>query len=172
MIPVQQRIAASGGDGTLPGDCVKCCIASILELPYDDVPHFVAREVKDASGKSLEWLSGVNHWLRERGYPLWLKAWRHHKTAAEVFELREQMGLQPGEPMPATLMYRASKHAEWCDGYWIATVISENFEDSTHAIVMHNDQVAFDPSTHPRRTPYEFIGGEVFVATNPARWRP
>lgn len=172
MIGVQQRIAAAGGDGILPGDCVKCCVASILELAYEDVPHFVAREVTDASGKSLEWLTGVNHWLRERGYPLWLKTWRHHRTAAEVFALREQMGLQPGESMPATMMYRASAHAERQEGYWMATVISENFEDSTHAIVMLGDQVAFDPSTTTRRTPYEFIGGNVFVATDASKCSP
>lgn len=171
MIPVQQRILASGGDA-LPGDCVKCCIASILELPYETVPHFVAREVKDAEGNPLEWLAGVNHWLRECGFPLWLDTWRHYKTAAEVFALREQMGLRPGESMPATLMYRARERAERREGYWIATVISENFENSTHAIVMHDDQVAFDPSLKPRRTPYEFVGGCVFIASDPSRCRP
>ncbi len=171
MIPVPQRIAAAGGD-SLPGDCVKCCVASILELPYEDVPHFVAREVKDADGKPLDWFNGINHWLRERGYPLWLKRWTNNKTAAEVFALRDQLGLQPGESMPATLMYRVSKYPDYHEGYWIASVISENFEDSTHAIVMLNDQVVFDPSTKPRRTPYEFIGGEVFVAKDPARFKP
>lgn len=70
-----------------------------------------------------------------------------------------------------TLTYRARPFPDRVEGYWIASVISENFEDSTHAIVMLNDQVAFDPSTSPRRTPYEFIGGECFVATDPARWR-
>lgn len=168
MIPVQQRITAAGGDGVLPGDCVKCCVASILELPYEDVPHFVNREVNDADGKPLDWYSGVNHWLRERGYPLWLHTWRHHKTSTEVFAERERRGLQPGEPMPAN----ANKFPDPIGGYWIASVISENFEDSTHAIVMLNDQVAFDPSTRPRRTPYEFIGWGVFVATDAARFKP
>lgn len=171
MIPVQQRISASGG-ADVPGDCVKCCIASILELPYEDVPHFVAREVRDAEGKALWWFEGVNHWLRERGYPLRLHHWTNSLTAAEVFARREAIGLQPGESMPALDMYRASPHPDRHDGWWIASVISENFEQSTHAIVMNGDMVAFDPSATPRRTPYAFIGGNIFVATDPARWRP
>ena len=85
MIPVAQRIHAAGGDGVIPGDCVKCCVASILELPYEDVPHFVAREVRNAEGSPLEWETGLNHWLRERGYPLYFMTWRHTKNAAEIF---------------------------------------------------------------------------------------
>lgn len=170
MIPIQQRICRAGAvDDGLPGDCVKCCVASILELRYEDVPHFVAREVKDANGKALWWLDGVNYWLRERGYPLWLRQSTNTKTAAEVFALRAERGIQPGESMPATLMYRTSEYPDHNEGYWIASVISENFEDATHAIVMLGDQVAFDPSMKPRRTPYAFIGGSVFVATDPAR---
>lgn len=171
MIPVQQRIAASGTDGVVPGDSVKCCIASILELPYEDVPHFVNREVLDDAGKPLWWYEGVNTWLKRRGYPLWLKQWSNNRTAAEIFELRKERGLQPGEHHPAILNCRARPIPDRIEGWWIASVISENFEDSTHAIVMLNDQVAFDPSLTPRRTPYEFIGGECFVAIDPAQVR-
>ncbi len=172
MVPVHQRIVASGGDERLPGDCVKCCIASIFELAYEDVPHFVAREVKDATGKALWWFEGVNYWLRERGYPLRLHHWTNNLTAAEVFKRREDLGLEPGQSMPALDMYRVSPHPDRHDGWWIASVISENFEQSTHAIVMCDGEVAFDPSTKPRRTPYQFIGGSIFVATDPARCRP
>jgi hypothetical protein len=171
MIPVVQRISASGGDSTLPGDCVKCCVASIFDLPYEAVPHFVAREVKGADGEPLNWDLGLNHWLRESGYPLYFKDWRNRKTGTEVRAERERLGLKPGESMPANLMYRASEHPDECDGYWIASVISENFENSTHAIVMLDRRVAFDPSPHPRRTPYAFIGWGIFVATDPVLCR-
>ena len=69
-------------------------------------------------------------------------------------------------------MYRASEYPDRIKGYWIASVISENFEDSTHAIVMLDRDVAFDPSTKPRRTPYQFIGWGTFVATDAARCKP
>lgn len=171
MIPVQQRISAAGGDSVLPGDCVKCCVASILELPYEDVPHFVAGEVKDADGNPLHWLKAINHWLRERGYPLYLRQWTNFLTGAELTALRDARGLKPGEPGPNNDQYRRRPVPDRCEGWWIASVISENFEDSTHAIVMHGDQVAFDPSICERRTPYEFIGGEQFIALDPARYK-
>lgn len=171
MIPVRQRISASGGDA-VPGDCVKCCVASILELSYEDVPHFVAREVLDDDGEPMNWFDGVNVWLARRGYPLRLHRWSNNITGAEMKKLRADMGLKDGEPAPDNSWYRRSAYPDRHRGWWIASVISENYEDSTHAVVMFDDQVAFDPSTTPRRTPYEFIGGEIFVATDPARWRP
>ena len=49
MKPVDQTLLASRGE---PGDCWRACIASILELPIEDVPHFTleaARAVADVS---------------------------------------------------------------------------------------------------------------------------
>lgn len=37
--------------------------------------------------------------------------------------------------------------AIWREGYWIASVPSLNLEGKSHAIVMHDCNVAFDPST-------------------------
>ncbi len=183
MIPVPQRIIAAGTPGDPkdpPGDCLKCCVASILELPYEAVPHFVAREVIDpnlcADGTphpdgphNLDWLTGLNVWLKRQGYPLFVHHWTNNLTGKEIMALRAERGLKPGEHLPANDQYhRRSWPDHVAEGYWIASVISENFPNSTHAIVMHDDQVAFDPSTKPRRTPYEFIGGKAFVCTDPA----
>lgn len=38
----------------------------------------------------------------------------------------------------------------WRDGYWMATVPSLNFEGGTHAIVMKDTKVYWDPSTKKR----------------------
>lgn len=38
------------------------------------------------------------------------------------------------------------KDAIWRNGYWIASVPSLNFKNTTHAIVMFGDKVAFDPN--------------------------
>ena len=38
----------------------------------------------------------------------------------------------------------------WRQGYWIASVKSKNYADTTHAIVMQGSKVAFDPSTKKR----------------------
>lgn len=49
-------------NGTI-GDCFRCCIASILDMPAIEVPHFCdyAWEIKDA-----RWLVAVNAWLAKR----------------------------------------------------------------------------------------------------------
>lgn len=39
MIPVRQRNKHKPEEGVW-GDCHRACIASILDLPYEDVPHF------------------------------------------------------------------------------------------------------------------------------------
>lgn len=48
MRPVDQTVTAAPGrtdghdaDGT-PGDCLRACVASLLVLPLDAVPHFIA----------------------------------------------------------------------------------------------------------------------------------
>lgn len=164
MIPVVQRICASGGaSGQPPGDCVKCCVASVLELAYEVVPHFVACEVLiprlGSEPYAADWYTGLNYWLRTNGWALQARHTSYYKNpipreySAEL-ELYEQLE-RP----------KLGRHA----GYWIASVVSENFEGSTHAVVMLDGEVAFDPSMLPRRTPYRFVGEMSFVATNPAR---
>lgn len=167
MIPVLQRIVSPGtgrtDDTHIPGDCVKCCVASILELPYEDVPHFVAHEVMapDAAGvpQRTDWFTGLNHWLRTAGWAL-----RTIKTTYFKHPL-------PSGPVESEFdwydPYDAPRSWSPGQGYWIASVISENFERRTHAVVMLDGSVAFDPSPRPRRTPYQFVGETHFVATRP-----
>jgi hypothetical protein len=176
VIPVPQRISAPGtpGDPRVPGDCVKCCVASILELPYEAVPHFVAGEwlvaPRAANGKiagppeRVDWLSALNDWLRETGRAL---------CATQTLYYKHPL---PRGPVDSVLDWYESYDAprSWSpgQGWWMASVISENFERSTHAIVMRDGDVAFDPSPKPRRTPYRFVGETHFIATEPALCRP
>lgn len=47
------------------GDCFRACIASILELPIEDVPHFVAIE--------HDWWGETQKWFHARGLSaLWM----------------------------------------------------------------------------------------------------
>lgn len=81
MKPVYQTILAdpTRGDGCdaegRPGNCYQAAIASALELPLDDVPHFAAF--------GTGWLKQSEKWFRNRGivrafyceplcYPLWV----------------------------------------------------------------------------------------------------
>lgn len=59
MIPVDQTMfRPSEGDGA--GNCLAACIASVLELPLEDVPNFAALSQE-------EWFTALQTWLRDRG---------------------------------------------------------------------------------------------------------
>jgi hypothetical protein len=138
--PVMQSIVGDGIDGRPMGDCIRACIASIFELPIEEVPHFAE--------SPRGWFRSLQDWLRPMGL---------------VMEHDEH---QPVDAPP-------SYHYGW----WMASVESENFEGGTHAVVMRGllnpgegmaHEVAHDPSPHPRRTPYRFVGARYFVALDPA----
>lgn len=114
MKPVEQR-----GDS----DCLVACLASILELPYEDVPQEIADEDKQHNA--------MVRFLKEHGYLTWT------------------LGLH-GETEPF-LMFGNEKPAYhiWPTGYWIAGVGSPRIEDGEHAVVMRGGAIAWDP--HPQR---------------------
>lgn len=58
MIPVDMIVKHDPTNGVY-GDCFRCCVASILELPAECVPHFM--EKGEASGPT--WYSDLNRWL-------------------------------------------------------------------------------------------------------------
>ena len=63
MKPVDQTQFAGQGAG---GDCVRAALASLLELPIDEVPHFLEM------GETPElWEIEFLEWLEERGITVW-----------------------------------------------------------------------------------------------------
>lgn len=74
MKPVLQTITTVDPAKGIFGDCFRACIASILELPLDDVPHFVQIGLTPhpddpqplAEGNS-DWWYYLRDWLRPRG---------------------------------------------------------------------------------------------------------
>ena len=142
MIPVVQSIVGDGKDGRRNGDCFRACVASIFELPLEAVPNFI-----DPS--PIGWWIRLQTWLRPMG------------LAADHED-------HPPDAVPARITV----------GWWIASVASENLPGERHAVVMHGTEtagpddnlldVAHDPSPHPRRTPYVFLGATWLVAADPA----
>jgi hypothetical protein len=59
MTPVDQKYMRGDGTG-IPGDCVRACTASILNLLRRQVPHFVRKH-----GSSWQW--HWEDWLEARG---------------------------------------------------------------------------------------------------------
>lgn len=59
MTPVDQRVFATAPGEV--GDCFSACLASVLDLPLDEVPVFVAEP---------DWYGSCVRWLRARGIHL------------------------------------------------------------------------------------------------------
>lgn len=78
MKPIDQTIFI--GDSR-PGNCFQACVASLLELPLDDVPHFIETEAP-----GVDWYVGFTEWLAAR-----------QMFAVEVrLDVPAVLGLQPG----------------------------------------------------------------------------
>lgn len=60
MKPVKQDIFVNDPQGR-PGNCLQACIASILELKLEEVPHFVTLP-------DDEWFAFLCNWLYDQGY--------------------------------------------------------------------------------------------------------
>lgn len=76
MIPVDQTQFAGQGVG---GDCVRASVASILELPIEQVPHFL-----EIAPEPSQWGFAFEDWMNERGLAVWLK---HGHTPFEGYYL-------------------------------------------------------------------------------------
>jgi len=64
------------------GDCMRACIASLLDLPIAEVPHFL----RDADGDAQKFWGGVLDFAEARGWD-YLSAFPEHRP-----ELAEAMG--------------------------------------------------------------------------------
>lgn len=69
MIPVMQTVMYQD-EPRVYGDCMRACVASILELPVDDVPHFL----QEAGGHVVEFYDLIEDFLDSRGIQV---LWQH-----------------------------------------------------------------------------------------------
>lgn len=60
MKPVDQTVFTVPG-----GNCFSACVASLLELPLEDVPYFMGDEPPD---QPSAWFEQLSDWLRPRGW--------------------------------------------------------------------------------------------------------
>lgn len=130
MIPVEQRQPYAPNQAV--GDCWKCCIASILELDYDDVPHFTQLEEE---GTTDSWWNLTQGFLRLRGCVL------------------ARFGLWGAETPMLIFGSKKIRYHFSVPGHWIASVVSPRMtpegENLSHAVVMNGSTIAWDP--HPSR---------------------
>lgn len=88
MTPVHQEFYAKH-EGEKPGpgvygDCFRAALASLLDLPLQEVPHFA----KDADGDGALFWCLINHWLSARGQALIL-------SRGFDFTIQQRAGMAP-----------------------------------------------------------------------------
>lgn len=143
MIPVMQEVVGDGKEGRPIGDCLRACVASIFELPIEDVPHFAA---------APSWFGAMHEWLRPMGL---------------VVETKEYGGKSLDAPeLYYSGWWIASVESENFEGCTHAVVMRGLYNSKPDDARWCD--VAHDPSPHPRRTPYRFRGARYFVAFDPA----
>lgn len=70
MKPVTQTIFYDPDREAPRGNCWQAALASVLELPIDEVPHFV--DLDERGGAEVDWWNDSIQWLHERGYSIHL----------------------------------------------------------------------------------------------------
>lgn len=116
MTPIFQQIA---GD---EGDCLRACIASILDLPADVVPVF----------------EGSNAYLQNIAVRSFLRGFGYTYTCVVYRALDDDPG--PGPVLRAF-------GVENDDLYYILTGLTER--GVGHAVVCYGNEIVHDPSGHP-----------------------
>lgn len=116
MTPVQCQVSGAS-DGSSYGDCVRACVATILDLPSEVVPHFYHDGDGDAG------LKRMREWLSERDRALFIAAYAGQYT---LYDVLTTIGAQNPD---ATYMLFG------------ATASGEN-----HCVVCQGDKVVWNPS--------------------------
>lgn len=111
-------------DASQIGDCFRCSVASILELPREDVPHFMEIDWKR---ETPAWYADICEWLAPRGM-----AYLDWEIAPEYFgpQWFEKIALDAG-----------------FDVHHVMCGVSHS--GNQHAVVGRNGVVVHDP--HPAR---------------------
>ena len=122
MIPVYQKIVSRGY-----GDCMRATIASLLELPLEAVPHFLAFTLNEDCNS---WMRNMVSFWRANGYNM--AGSGYPKRVWPDGYLQEQTPL---------------RFEDSFNGFFYTVVPSKNFRNISHAVIMDmNGYCAHDPS--------------------------
>lgn len=127
MIQVMQMVDRIPG-----GDCFRACVASILEMPLGDVPHFC--EEGDHEGKWFRWFRS---WLFERGMSVVTYKWNGEHP--------------PHALVGYCLVSVPSRHPDAQPG-WLHSVVGRSELDSDGQLTLH---IVHDPNSCRRQNTWE-----------------
>lgn len=147
MIKINQtRFGGSDKIEDEQGDCFQACLASILEIPYDQAFSCVKGYDKPKREELLEkqpWYIDFNKWLERFGLASIYLEWK------------------PTIPAITILL-----------GYHIAEVKSSTLgNEDTHAVVIHNGDLVHDPNPNSKVTGDDLLGVYLLVPLDVAKLR-
>jgi len=127
MIKVLQTIIDKGN-----GNCMQAVGASLLELPLNEVPHFLEFDKTEGTCAHLELLRFLR--LKGYGYCIWTSGYTNGK--GEFMHLHE-----------IDFTKRILEIDNGVNGYFYASVKSQTFENCSHAVVINkNMEIVHDPN--------------------------
>lgn len=124
------------------GDCFKCCIASLLELDYDEVPNFVEQE---------GWLGDARDFCKEHGYDF---AYREYFNPNLHYLENPTEGCFKPLILDNTYHLKNLKREDGIDGLFLAGVYSPKYTKPgehpmrhLHCVIIDKDcNIVFDPN--------------------------
>jgi hypothetical protein len=128
MKPVDQREAK---------DCLRCCIASIFEIPWGDAPD-TALAFLNGDERGIGQHNTVNEWLKERG----LVEWQIDTSGPNPCLRRGEAVARDGSHTLADYMWPYPAAAHYVGG-------GAGPRGVGHSVVMFAGQIVHDP--HPDR---------------------
>lgn len=129
MKPVFQRIIDS-----TKGDCLKCCICSLFELDYDDVPNFV---------EYTRWYEMLVEFLKVRGYEIRYEYL--HNTNTHYLENPTAYCFETSNFVEEYSIERLKESPEFgINGLFLASVYSPKFTSVYDHPIAHLHQVICD----------------------------
>lgn len=126
MIPVHVRVRHDPPNG-LFGDCMRACVASIMEMQAEDVPHF-AMDGCDGTTQ----LERVRRFLRPMGLTLCVFLFPGEESRSDVLAYMGQVN-----PNATYILCGALASP------------SEGVPGGDHAVVAQGKRIAHDPSWYP-----------------------
>ena len=148
MKPVMMRESDREWDGVTGSDCLRASLASVLELPLDEVPHFLGNP-----DTARNWPGELEYWLFGRGLTVYPVA--------------------PSSDLAATLAYMGQR---WAGDFYL--LCGRSGEDYGHVVVGCGDAIVHDPDpgvprgSHCLTGPVPTCGKYVALAIQPLQSSP
>lgn len=122
------------------GNCMQAVIASLLEKPLDEVPHFLEAD---------SWFSALRSYVMQNGCSY--DGMIHNKYYNQLHQTQQDCFKKPKYHRPSMMSPKRLYKEEGVNGYFYANVLSPKYfnlsDNATHAVIIDRDyNVVHDPN--------------------------